>query len=138
MTVWLVVEGRPQIVRADSVASFTIAPVEPAGPGNADPFARLPRWGLMRIIAVTASPRDADAVLRTVLITFKGDDKKAVKLLSELAERIDAAGQRTRSPDGKQVLYVHGPRPNFDPEWHISEELPAPGHWPRSKNAPPP
>lgn len=131
MTVWLVVEGDPQIVRADSIVSFTIAAVKPTGDRKADPLDNLPRYGLMQILAATASARDADMIPRTVLATFKGNGRKdAPKALSDLAEAIDKAEQRTRSPGGKQVQYVHGP-----PPWSVSEELPT-RPWPHSKDVP--
>jgi hypothetical protein len=42
MTVWLVAEDRVQIVRADSVITFTAVPVKPTGIEHADPLARMP------------------------------------------------------------------------------------------------
>jgi hypothetical protein len=138
MTVWLIAEDRVQIVRADSVITFTAVPVKPTGSEHADPLERMPSYDRIRILAATASARNADASPWTALITFKGDGKGAVKVLAELTETIaEAEQQLARSPGGKQVLYVHGPLPRLDSDpidtqvWHISAELPVKG-WPTS------
>jgi hypothetical protein len=138
MTVWLVAEDRVQIVRADSVITFTAVPVKPTGNEHADPLERMPSYDRIRILAATASARNTDASPWTALITFKADGKGAVKVLSELAETVaEAEQQLARSPGGKQVLYVHGPLPRLDYDplntqvWHISAELPT-KKWPTS------
>lgn len=138
MTVWLVAEDRIQIVRADSVITFTAVPVKPTGSEHADPLERMPSYDRIRILAATASARNADASPWTALITFKADGKGAVKVLAELAETVAKAEQQLAlSAGGKQVLYVHGPLPRLDDDplraqvWYISEELPV-KHWPTS------
>lgn len=147
MTVWLVAEDRVQIVRADSVITFTAVPVMPTGSEHADPLERMPSYDRIRILAATTSARNADANPWTALITFKADGKGAVKVLAELAETIaKAERQLAQSSSGKQVLYVHGPLPCLEDDplhaqvWQISEELPA-KHWPTSgsyfRNPPP-
>jgi hypothetical protein len=70
MTVWLVAEDRVQIVRADSVVSFAVAPVKPSGIESADPVARLPSYDRVRILAATSSSRNVDASPWSALITF--------------------------------------------------------------------
>jgi hypothetical protein len=138
MTVWLVAEDRVQIVRADSVITFTAVPVKPTGIEHADPLARMPSYDRIRIVAATASARNADASPWTALITFKANGKGAVKVLAELAETIaEAEWQLTRRADGRRVLYIHGPLPRLDYDplktqvWHIAEELPV-KDWPTS------
>ena len=138
MTVWLMAEDRVQIVRADSVITFTAVPVKPTGSDHADPLERMPPYDRIRILAATASARNADASPWTALITFKADGKGAVKILDELAETIaEAEQQLVRSSGGKQVRYVHGPLPRLDDDplhtqvWYISEELPV-KNWPTS------
>lgn len=79
MTLWLVAEDRVQIVRADSVITFTAVPVKPTGIEHADPLARMPSYDRIRILAATASARNADASPWTALITFKANGKGAVK-----------------------------------------------------------
>jgi hypothetical protein len=93
MTVWLVAEDRVQIVRADSVITFTAVPVKPTGIEHADPLARMPSYDRIRIVAATASARNTDASPWTALITFKANGKGAVKVLAELAETIAEAEQ---------------------------------------------
>ena len=138
MTVWLVAEDRVQIVRADSVITFTAVPVKPTGIEHADPLVRMPSYDWIQILAATASARNTDAAPWTALITFKADGKGAVKVLAELAETIAAAEEQiAQSARAKRVLYVHGPLPRLDDDplrtqvWHIAEELPVKG-WPTS------
>jgi hypothetical protein len=139
MTVWLVAEDRVQIVRADSVITFTAVPVKPTGIEHADPLARMPSYDRIRILAATASARNADTSPWTALITFKANGKGAVKVLTELAETIAVAEEQlAQSPPGrKKVLYVHGPLPRLDYDplhtqvWYIAEELPV-KDWPTS------
>lgn len=138
MAVWLVAEDRVQIVRADSVISFAVVPVKPSGVESADPVARLPSYGRVRILAATSSPRNIDASPWSSLITFDANRDAAVRILADLTVTIARAEEQlARNPGGSRVLFVHGPLPqlNGNPAqeqvWHISEELPVKG-WPTS------
>jgi hypothetical protein len=138
MTVWLVAEDRVQLVRADRIVSFAVVPVKPTGTESSNPLERLPSWDRIRILASTGSARNIEAPHWTCLITFNGDGKAGVKVMSELTATIDAAEQdAARSPGAAQTRYIHGPIPRLEDDpmktrvWTIAEELPG-KKWPTS------
>ena len=138
MTVWLVAEDRVQVIRADRIVSFAVAPLKPTGIESADPVARLNSWNPIQILASTGAARNAESPYWTTLITLDGNGDIAVKLLNELTAAIEEAEQRlARSPGSGRALFIHGPLPRVSDNpmknqvWHISEELPLKG-WPTS------
>lgn len=137
MTVWLVAEDRVQIVRADHVATFAVAPVSPSPIGDPDPVRRIPN-DRVRILAGTHAGRDPEQLGWTALLTFTstGSGKAAVRVLQDLAITLTYAEERDRTGTDP-ALFVHGPLPrlNEHPErahvWRISTELPT-RSWPTS------
>lgn len=110
MSVWVLADGEPQVVRADSIVALAAREYEePGRSGITGPQKR------MRIMAA-ASAGAVTGQSWIPVADLKGSKAEAGRVIAELVKAIAEARQELAGSTG--VLYLYGP------PWQASAEIP--------------